>query len=321
MTDRGDLRSQLKQAIALIETGRIREAEDCLEAIAGKPDDGSLGPMTALGMPRKLHAARLKLAKRAEGRHLDRVGLQATLVPDPAILAPHGHFSVEERQRAAAAAREPVPRVLHQIWIGDAPPPPSTDAWARHARRHGYDYRLWREDDLASIGASEHPIFQQRLAEGDFPGAVDVARYLVLETEGGIYLDCDWYPASDRFSFHDLMPLIGLVALSEDIPRLTHAGSLLLANSFIAVPPAHPAMTKLLGVLETVDEALKGAPAWWSTGPLIFTVVCRAGPVTLASPDLVAGSVARKTSLSEVEAWCERLPPDGAGLLLAWKSW
>ncbi len=44
---------------------------------------------------------------------------------------------------------------------------------------------------------------------GDLPGAVDVARYFILHAQGGIYLDCDWYPARDDLSFADVLPLIG----------------------------------------------------------------------------------------------------------------
>ena len=86
----------------------------------------------------------------------------------------------------------------------------------------------------------------------DYPGAVDVARYAILEREGGIYLDCDWYPARDDIGFHDLLPLLGLTALAEDIPRNTGAGALLLANSFIAAPPGHPVLARLTAALPAV---------------------------------------------------------------------
>lgn len=53
------------------------------------------------------------------------------------------------------------------------------------------------------------------LSEGDYPGAVDVARYILLERFGGIYLDCDWYPARDDVSFDSFLPLAGLTVFDE----------------------------------------------------------------------------------------------------------
>lgn len=53
------------------------------------------------------------------------------------------------------------------------------------------------------------------LDKRDYPGAVDVARYKLLDRFGGIYLDCDWYPARDDLSFDAVLPMIGLMAFDE----------------------------------------------------------------------------------------------------------
>jgi len=159
------------------------------------------------------------------------------------------------------------------------------------------------------------------LAKGDLPGAVDVARYAILEQFGGIYLDCDWYPVRNDISFHDLLPMTGLIAMAEDTPRKTGKGSTLLANSFIAAPTHHPVFTRLLDVVPKVTAELPKAPAWWSTGPLLFTLMARGGSVTLADAALVAGALPQHTSLSDVEHWCAKTRSSDSGLLLAWRSW
>lgn len=320
MNDTADLRTLLAEARARIAAGRLAEARGLLDRLRAEPDGGALGPPTVLGMPRKLHAAFLKLAK-AEGDVLTRIGLQQTLVPPPDLLAHLGHFTTLERAALAEAGRAAVPRLLHQIWIGPRPPPETTEAWRRHAARHGLSYRLWREADLAAIGVDRHPVFQAMAARGDMPGAVDVARYAVLSQVGGLYLDCDWYPARETVSFHHRLPLVGLTCIAEDIPRQTGAGSVLLSNAFIAAPARHPLFTRLLDALPAALAALPDAPAWWSTGPLLFTVVCRAAAVTIADAALVAGSAPAGTGRDRIRELCAEAEARDAGLLLAWKPW
>ena len=215
----------------------------------------------------------------------------------------------------------PVPHKVHQIWIGPSAPPFGTQAWEAHAREQQYDYQLWNEDNLNALGLNNNPVYKEMLSQGDFPGAVDVARYVILEKIGGVYVDCDWYPTRNDVGFHDLLPMIGLTSLAEETPRNTGKGGLLLANSLIATPPQHPVFTRLLAVLNDVMTELPNAPAWWATGPLIFTLMARGGSVTLADADLVAGSLPQATTVADVERWCQQAQDDDSGLLLAWKSW
>ena len=320
MADKDSFKARLKQAEILREEGRFDSALAVLDSIAADPENRVLGPLTVLGLPRQLHSAYLKVAKRT-GDPVRRIGWQHTLVPPPAVLAPYGRFSTAERAELAEAGRQPVPRILHQVWIGPAELPVSAGAWAAHATRHGYEYRLWREADLSAAGMDEHPVFKAMLAIGDLPGAVDVARYLILARFGGIYLDCDWYPARRDLAFQDRLPLVGLAALAEKTPRDLGSGSVLLTNSLIAAPPGHPVFRHILDALPAAAAALPGAPAWWSTGPLLFTVVCRGGAVTVADAALVAGELPRRAPFADVEALCETAEREDGGLLVAWKSW
>jgi mannosyltransferase OCH1-like enzyme len=320
MTARDRARAALEAAAELRAAGAFDAARARLIELAGDPDAQALGPQTALGLPRRLHAAFLRLAK-AEGDALARAGYQFHLVPPPGRFARWTAVTPDDRRALAAANRRPVPRSLHQIWIGALPVPPAAAAWAAHAARHGYTYRLWREADLTAAGLDGAAAFRAMLARGDLPGAVDAARYAILAAEGGIYLDCDWYPARDDLAFHDLLPLTGLTALPEDIPRLTGAGGLLLANSFLAAPPGHPVFTRLVEVLPQIVADMPEAPAWWSTGPLIFTLLARNGAVALADAHFVAAHLPRGAPMAEVEAIRARAVADDLGPLIAWKSW
>lgn len=314
-------RQMLLDIRTAIAAGDYAVARTKLDALAGETDrDGTLGHPTLLGLPRKLHSAYLKLAK-AEKRTVERMGLQQTLVPAPDLLAPYVTFTGEDRRAMNARNREVVPPVLHQIWIGTLPLPPGIEAWRAHASRHGLDYRLWRETDLAALGVNDHPTFAHMLAAGDYPGAVDIARYLVLAKEGGIYLDCDWYPARDDLSFADLLPLTGLSALAEETPRETGMGSLLLTNSFIASPPRHPVFERLLAILPDVTRLLPDGPAWWSTGPLIMTLLFRGTTFHVPDAAFVAANLPRRAAFADVEQARQAAVFEDGGLLIGWKSW
>lgn len=318
MTAKDTLDAALRAADALRDAGDHLGARAALEALARDPALGALPPVTALGLNRRLHAAFLRLAKRS-GDHVARTGLQVLLMPPPPALSDLAATTTADRRAIARANAQPVPRVIHQVWIGRLPLPPACAAWQAHARAQGYAYRLWREADLEALGVTGDSVFRARLAAGDYPGAVDAARYAILARDGGIYLDADWYPARSDLGFHDVLPMTGLISLAEDIPRLTGKGPFLLAASFIAAPPAHPVLERLKTVLPLAEAAIPGAPGWWTTGPLIFTLIARGGSLTLADADLVAATLPRRAPFADVE----RAIADArdGGLLIAWKSW
>ncbi|MFK3778997.1 glycosyltransferase family 32 protein [Agrobacterium sp. NPDC089420] len=320
MSDKKYYDAQLQAARQLQNDGRYAEAHALIQSLIVEKDGHLMGEPTVLGLPRRLHAARLRLAK-AEGDMVAKIGYQYTLVPPPQLLAKYARFSPEELRTIGLKGRENVPRFIHQIWIGEKVPPVSGEAWAGHAARHGYQYRLWREADLEREGVFSNAVFRTMLDQGDYPGAVDVARYVVLERYGGIYLDCDWYPARDDMSFDAFLPLMGLTAFDEKTPRDTGQGSMLLANSFIASPAGHPVFRRMLEAFPAIIKEMPRAPAWWSTGPLIFTVIARAGSISLAPAAFVAASLADRAPFGDVEAIRRECATEANGLLIAWKSW
>ncbi len=320
MLEKKRLNERLAAAATLRQAGQFVESREILNTLASDPDIGLLGSHTSLGLPRRLQSALLKLAK-AEKNAVLSIGYQYHLVPPPQLLGTHTQYTGAQRRALTEVNRTPVPRKIHQIWIGPNAPPIGNQAWQAHARAQQYDYQLWNEDNLHTLGMNDNPVYADMLSKGDFPGAVDVARYVILEKIGGVYVDSDWYPTRNDVGLHDFLPMIGLTTLAEDIPRNTGKGGLLLANSLIAAPPQHPVFTRLLAVLNDVMTELPNAPAWWATGPLIFTLMARGGSVTLADADLVAGSLPQVTPVADVERWCQQAQADDSGLLLAWKSW
>lgn len=306
----------LATAKRLIADGDFEAAETALQRLENHPELGTLGPETALGLPRRLHAARLRLAKR-RGDLRAKTALQYHLVPPVEVLAPLFAPEPALRQAMVAASAEPVPQVLHQIWLG-GPPPETIEVWRGEAARRGWSYKLWDEAALAALGVDRHPVFQDMAARSEWPGAVDVARYAMLHAEGGLYLDCDWMPAGP--SFAEAIPPRGLSAIAEATPRKTGVGSPFLNNSVIAAPPRHPVFERLLARLPEVAARLPGGPAWWNTGPLVFTLAARAGPVTLLDAGFETGPVEGDRTALDRAVSNLRAPGDPA-VLIGWKPW
>ncbi|MCA0272352.1 MAG: mannosyltransferase [Proteobacteria bacterium] len=315
------LTARVGAALELARGGRVAEAEAALQSIADDPEAAALGATTALGLPRKLHSAWVRLAK-IEGDLVRLTGFRATAVPPETLLADLFAADAQARATHAAAAAHPVPRVIHQIWIG-GPPPAACAAWSGYARRHGWAYRLWDEAALARAWVTADPLWTMMRKAGDLPGAVDIARYHLLAREGGLYLDCDWYPAAAAMPPEAVLPAQGLSVIAEPAPRLVAGGSLLLSNALIAAPAGHPALLHLIAALPAVAERLPKSPAWWVTGPLAFTLSVRRGPVSVLNAGLVAGVVPQGVAWQpEVEALAAKNSAEGGGgFLIAWKGW
>jgi mannosyltransferase OCH1-like enzyme len=317
MSDTATLKEMLRTATTLIKSGNLEKAGTLLDAVSVDPNLSQLGSITALGIPRKLHSARLKLAK-AKGNQSARIALQYHLIPPVDLLSPLFRSNGEDRRSLVDAASKPVPKVLHQIWIGSEPPE-TTQVWREYAERQGWSYLLWDEPALHSLDVTADPVFSTMVEKRDFPGAVDVARYHILRAQGGLYLDCDWMPIGN-VPIDAVIPSNGLSALAEETPRLTGTGSPFFNNSVIAAPKAHPTFDKLLSTLPKVFEVLPDGPAWWVTGPLVFTLASRAGPVSLLDAGISAGPF--KGNRSEVDAEIRRLSAaPNAAFLLGWKPW
>ena len=79
-----------------------------------------------------------------------------------------------------------LPKIIHQIWLGDIEPPYSFMKSVKD-NHPDYDYRLWTDDNLP------HPLFNQDLFDKAryYPEKADILRYELLYRFGGLYIDAD----------------------------------------------------------------------------------------------------------------------------------
>jgi mannosyltransferase OCH1-like enzyme len=155
----------------------------------------------------------------------------------------------------------PIPRTIHQIWIGPDPLPDDHRRWIETWKRQhpGWQHRLWTEDDLPA-----DPIRPEVLDRLRAPvERADILRLDILYRHGGVYVDTDvecLRPVDEVLAGHDF------VGVYLKPGRMT--------NTFIASVPDHPLLRRAL-------EEVRPLRTYWtaSASPDVLKEV--AGPPLL----------------------------------------
>lgn len=159
-----------------------------------------------------------------------------------------------------------IPRFLHQIWIGNLPPPVALlHTW--RDMHPDWIYRLWTDEKRCDGKPWKNQ--KQIDASPSWQGKCDIMRYEVLERWGGVYLDADskcLRPLDDRF-------LTGPWTAYENEVKAPG----ILANGALGAEPCSMLMTKMVQECSTAD--VLNRPAWKATGPLLLTRVAEKFPI------------------------------------------
>lgn len=165
-----------------------------------------------------------------------------------------------------------IPRIIHQIWLGPKPVP--FTVWSQQWRdlHPGWEYRLWRDDDLT---------FMHFGAADDWGARSDAARYEILKRYGGVYVDVDFRPVAS------LEGLLGVACFAG----FSNVGVVEINNALIGAVKGHPVVVEcakrrqskpfnaIAGFLEDGDPALRALKAQAAaatienSGPGLFTRV------------------------------------------------
>jgi len=84
----------------------------------------------------------------------------------------------------------PIPKVIHQIWLG-SPVPSKYDSWRASWKKFHpeYEYKLWTEREILDLGLINKTAYLQ---SKNFAVKSDIARCEILYRLGGIYVDTDF---------------------------------------------------------------------------------------------------------------------------------
>ena len=158
-----------------------------------------------------------------------------------------------------------IPKKIHQIWIGSKLPgkyEKYCGTWKKIMP--DYEYKLWDEKKIRMINSPLQALFQ----EAKNPGTKsDIARYMILNEEGGLYVDTDFE------CIHHLGPCLkGSTFLCGQAPA-NEVGTICYLNGLIASIPEHKIIKDIISELikvEALDET-NTTTIMDNTGPLLLT--------------------------------------------------
>jgi mannosyltransferase OCH1-like enzyme len=143
---------------------------------------------------------------------------------------------------------ELIPKIIHQIWIGEKPPPYIwINTWKNDYIKTfpEYQYVLWDNEKCEKL-LNKYPKLQTLYyTEVEYCGKADIVRYVILYEYGGIYIDADsaWINEKCLSSLIDNVNDSGVFAsLHNDIP--------VLANGVFGCTTNNSSMKKILDELQ-----------------------------------------------------------------------
>lgn len=168
-----------------------------------------------------------------------------------------------------------IPRKIHQIWFStdSGPHPGSPETW--RDMNPGWDYKLWNAGQLLDLVDRHFPAFSDLYrAYPNFAQRTDLARYMLLWLEGGLYAD------TDTACLAPLEPITAdnRVILSEEPPTHWVGGGgpgldKLLCSAVMASPARHDLWLHVLRNVHRMRHAMNN-DVLDSTGPRMMTGSC-----------------------------------------------
>lgn len=155
----------------------------------------------------------------------------------------------------------PIPRRIHQMWIGDQSRRPAAIMQTWKDLNPSCEYTLWTEENLADL------VFVNQDKANAMPelnGKCDIMRYEILYKFGGIFIDADtkcvntlddfFFDTSDRFTCWE----------NEEVGKDPETGMLIAASSHMGFKKGDELCLKCIEKLSQIDVT-KGR-AWQVCG-------------------------------------------------------
>lgn len=157
-----------------------------------------------------------------------------------------------------------IPKIIHQIWIGDQSKMPKQfmDSWKE--KNPSWQYMLWADENLP-------PMINKRQFDAYTPlnGKADILRYEVLKQYGGFFIDADSECIKPLEDF--LLDNDSFACYESEIHR-----PWLIANGYLAGVPNCKLFDLLIKEISGMDPFLMNLYASWIlTGPVLLTSIVK----------------------------------------------
>lgn len=164
----------------------------------------------------------------------------------------------------------PVPKVFHFVWFGELPLNLAdyTDTWSKH--HPDWEVKRWDYHNLPQLRNQDLFDRAGEITGGDgfYQFMSDIVRLEILESEGGVYVDCD---------FECLRSIDCLVRVAKSAFAAWEVNNTWLNNAFLGAAPHHPMITKCIEELpESVERRQPRTRPNVYSGPQYFTPIALA---------------------------------------------
>ena len=157
-----------------------------------------------------------------------------------------------------------IPKIIHQIWIGNKPAP--TELMKTWKEKHPeYEYIFWNETEFQNRNLELSCLDKINLIS-EINGKADIIRWEILYKYGGIFVDADSIciePFDDCFHINT-----GFASFENENCRKG-----LVATGTMGFIPNHPICKNIINWINSdiSTDIINNYRAWYSVGPACFT--------------------------------------------------
>jgi hypothetical protein len=157
-----------------------------------------------------------------------------------------------------------IPKILHQIWIGEKNPPINLmETWRQ--KHPEFEYILWNEHEIVHRGL-ELSCLREINIMNEINGKADIIRWEILYKYGGYFVDADSICIEPFDSFFE-----NQTAFATYENEIVRKG--LIATGTMGFIPNHPLCRDIIEWIKTpeAEEKIRNYRAWVSVGPALLT--------------------------------------------------
>lgn len=159
----------------------------------------------------------------------------------------------EANRHAPRLDEPPIPRIIHQIWLGSPLPRQLrkySDSW--RARHPDWEFRLWTDREVDELDFGTRDLYDESTCWGQ---KSDLLRVELIDRFGGVYVDLDYQ------CFRPIDALVGRHEFFGTLKNIftAHLGwpaiwrtPIVVCNSLFGARPAHPIMRAYLDKVRSI---------------------------------------------------------------------
>lgn len=151
-----------------------------------------------------------------------------------------------------------VPKIIHQLWIGEKPAPTNVMDKIKNMNS-SYEYMFWNEDKLSTLRIPKKYKQKIDLME-ELNGKADMYRWIILKEYGGVFLDADMVSIEP---LDDFLLNNSFFCWESEIARPG-----LCATSIMGLTPNHIIAEEAINFI--LNNRIT-SPAWKSVGPQLLS--------------------------------------------------